>query len=67
MKLSYKMLYMVVEALELLRATWQEEAKGLDEERDEDRLGDLGNDLAYLDCVLAEFRKEKDVIANQKY
>lgn len=57
MKLTYQMPYLVVEALEFLKATWQKEVERLDETRDDDRLGELGNDLAYLDITLAEFKK----------
>lgn len=60
---TYKMLYLVVEALELLKATWQKEAESLDETRDDDRLGELGNDLAYLDLTLAKFKEDRNAAA----
>ncbi len=66
MKLDYKMMHLIVDALELRKATWQREFESLDETFDDDRLGELGNDLAYLDVILAEFKEEIDAIVNRK-
>jgi hypothetical protein len=65
MKPTYKMLYLVVEGLELLKATWQTEAESLDAARDADRLGELGNDLALLDITLQKFKADRDAIARE--
>jgi hypothetical protein len=59
MEPTYKMLYLVVEGLELLKATWQKEVDSLHETHDDDRIGELSNDLPYLDMTIAKFREAK--------
>jgi hypothetical protein len=55
MKLSYKDLSFIDEAISLQILTYQKE---LDECNDEDRYSDLANDMHYLENLLISIRKE---------